>query len=341
MKSSVEAVWQNERQGRRKMVFWFALIIACAAFTLFVLCFWITQPLFFTLGKQALQTSVSPERLKTHVEKLSKEFVPRSASFPENLDKVAYYIRQEFGAAGGKVSEQEFVANGKTYRNVSAVFGMETKERIVIGAHYDSAGAFPAADDNASGVAGLIELGFLLGKAELPVQIELVAYTLEEPPFFRTEKMGSFVHAKSLKDKSIAVRLMVSLEMIGYFSDEPDSQSFPVSLLSLFYPTRGNYITIVGNLDNGWTIRRAKYSMSAATDLPVYSINAPVWVNGVDFSDHRNYWHFGYNAAMITDTAFYRNPNYHTWQDTAEKLDYNRMAKVVAGVYQMTVDLAK
>ncbi len=214
-----------------------------------------------------------------------------------------------------------------------AQFGPDTKERIVVGAHYDAAGPYPGADDNASGVAGLIELAHLLGKATLPLRVELVAFTLEEPPHFATFQMGSAVHAASLKKQGVSVRLMVSLEMIGYFSDASGSQGFPTPALKPFYPSAGNFITIVGKPSEGALVRRVKKAMQAASPLPVYSINAPQTVPGIDFSDHRNYWQAGYPAVMLTDTAFYRNKNYHTEQDTPETLDYRRMALVVEGIY--------
>jgi Zn-dependent M28 family amino/carboxypeptidase len=153
--------------------------------------------------------------------------------------------------------------------------------------------------------------------------------------------MGSFVHAKSLKGENAVLRLMISLEMIGYFSDEPNSQSFPISVMSLFYPSRGNFIAVVGNFGNFSIVRKVKSTMLGQNELPIRSINAPASIPGVDFSDHRNYWAFGYDAVMITDSAFYRNPNYHTGADTPEKLDYNRMSKVVEGVYYTVIDFAK
>jgi Zn-dependent M28 family amino/carboxypeptidase len=233
------------------------------------------------------------------------------------------------------------VVDGRTYRNVIALFGPDTKERIVVGAHYDSAGVQPAADDNASGIAGLIELAYLLGQISLPVRVELVAYSLEEPPYFRTPGMGSAVHATSLKAHGIPVRIMFALEMIGYFSDRPDSQGFPLSIFKLFYPSRGNFIGIVSKLDHGLVVRRVKKAMRQATSLPVYSINAPRFIPGVDFSDHLNYWQAGYPAVMITDTAFYRNKYYHTIHDTPDTLDYERMALVVQGVHAAVLAEAK
>jgi hypothetical protein len=172
------------------------------------------------------------------------------------------------------------------------------------------------------------------------MQVDLVAYTLEEPPYFRTPMMGSAVHARSLKQQGHAVRAMVALEMIGYFSDAPNSQSFPSPILKLFYPTKGNFIAIVGKVGQGAVVRRAKRAMRGASALPVYSINAPRFVPGVDFSDHLQYWAAGYQAVMITDTAFYRNPRYHTAHDTPETLDYTRMAMVVQGVYAAVLAFA-
>ena len=134
---------------------------------------------------------------------------------------------------------------------------------------------------------------------------------------------------------------MLSLEMIGYFSDAPGSQHFPIGVFQALYPATGNYITVVGRLSDGLLVRRTKFAMRQAAPLPVYSINAPRFVPGIDFSDQLNYWHAGYGAVMITDTAFYRNLNYHTAHDTAEKLDYQRMAMVVEGVYAAVTELAK
>jgi Zn-dependent M28 family amino/carboxypeptidase len=271
---------------------------------------------------------------------LSETFFPRDEGHPENLGRVAAYIHQEFTQANGKVAEQPYTAQGETYRNVIALFGPDTAERIVVGAHYDSAGEQPGADDNASGVAGLIELAYLLGKTSLPVRIELVAFALEESGYFRTAQMGSAVHAESLKKQSASVRVMFSLEMVGYFTDAPHSQGFPLPLLAAFYPSRGNFIAVVSKLDQGLVVRRIKKAMSGASPLPVYSINAPRFVPGVDFSDHLNYWQAGYDAAMITDTAFYRNKNYHTSRDTPDTLDYRRMAMVVQGSYAAVLAFA-
>jgi Zn-dependent M28 family amino/carboxypeptidase len=305
-----------------------------------MITFWFAESSF--AGTEVIQPpSIDPARLETHVRTLSETLGPRDAGHPANLDRVASYIRSAFEQARGKTADQPFQLGQTVYRNVVATFGPPSKERVVVGAHYDTAGPYPGADDNASGVAGLIELAGLLGKADLAIRVDLVAYTLEEPPFFRSEHMGSAVHARSLKAEKANVRAMLALEMIGYFTDAKDSQSFPAPGLSLFYPTTGNFIAIVGRMGEGRLVRRIKKAMSSASNLPVHSINAPRFLAGIDFSDHLNYWEAGYPAVMITDTAFYRNPNYHTRTDTPDTLDYRRMAQVVAGIHAAVLDLAR
>jgi Zn-dependent M28 family amino/carboxypeptidase len=216
---------------------------------------------------------------------------------------------------------------------VIARFGPDEGAATVVGAHYDSCNDTPGADDNASGVAGLLELGRLLVAHPPRKPVELVAFPLEEPPYFRTQSMGSMQHAKSLRAANRELRFMVSLEMIGYFSDAPGSQGFPSPAIGKMYPDTGSFIAVVGQFGDFGLTRRVKARMMGASDLPVESFNAPRAVAGVDFSDHASYWAHGYPALMITDTAFMRNPNYHQITDTPETLDYVRMAKVVEGVY--------
>jgi len=338
--SAIEAQWQSQTERQRRIIRFMLLVVLIFSLLLIAFCFWVTQPLL-SIATPNTQRIVDPSRLEAHVRKLSVELAPRDESHIENLDRVAAYIKSEFSQTGASVSEQPYRVQGKSYRNVIAQFGAESAERIIIGAHYDTAGPLPGADDNASGVAGLIELARLLGKQHLPLRVELVAFSLEEPPYFRTTSMGSSVHAESLRKQNIRVRAMFSLEMIGYFSDAPNSQHFPVGVLSAFYPLTGNFISLVGRPSEGLLVRQTKAAMRSASPLPVYSINAPTFVVGVDFSDQLSYWNAGYSAVMITDTAFYRNRNYHTVQDTEEKLDYHRMAMVVEGVYAAVAELAK
>jgi hypothetical protein len=300
----------------------------------------VTQPAFSSAAP-CRSTRAHPERLRDSVEMLATTLRPRDFEHPEDLDRAAAYIGKELRKAGGRVREQPFEVQGRAYKNVIALFGPETAERVVVGAHYDTEGSKPGADDNASGVAGLLELARLLGEQAPAASVELVAYSLEEPPNFRTENMGSHVHAASLRATEVRVRAMLALEMIGYFSDAPHSQEFPFGALRWIYPTTGNFITVVGKLGQGRLARAVKRAMQAADDLPVRSINAPAMVPGIDFSDHRSYWQHGYPAVMITDTSFYRNPNYHTEHDLPVTLDYRRMAQVVTGVDCAVRTLAK
>ena len=222
----------------------------------------------------------------------------------------------------------------RDYKNIIASFGDRAKPVLVIGAHYDSCEKHPAADDNASGVAGLVEIARLL-KIRSPknISVQLVAYSTEEPPFFGGDEMGSFVHAQSLKAQGTDVIAMLSLEMLGFFSDDWWSQEFPAYLMRLFYPSKGNFIAIVSNFGSYSLTKQIKRAMQPASDLPVYSMNGPSKLYGIDFSDHRSYWEFGFPAVMITDTAFLRNTAYHKAEDTFDRLDYDRMSKVIDGIY--------
>ena len=293
----------------------------------------LTQP-FVSAGEiaaPAAQTA-SAARLQQVVRKLSTDFADRTFDNKSRLEGAAVYLESQLAALGLKVESQRFNAEGRPYRNLVVKLGPDTPEVMVVGAHYDVAGEQPGADDNASGVAGLLELARLLKSQSFRQRVELVVYANEEPPFFRTPYMGSAVHARSLAESGKRASLMLSLECIGYFSDEPGSQDHPVRLLNAIYPTTGNFISLVGFYQDGDVARQVKAAMKSASDLPVYSINAPGFVVGVDFSDHLNYWNEGFVGMMVTDTAFYRNKAYHTPQDTADRLDYGRMAKVVEGV---------
>jgi len=324
--------------------------------------FAVTQPIF-PIKPVSNTVIVNPAHLQTHVQTLSQTFFPRDYRHVENLDRAAAYIRKELEKAGGIMTEQAYQAEfdpthdsawfvekpgspQKTYRNVIASFGPDTVERIIVGAHYDSFGELPAADDNASGVAGLIELAYLLGKTSLPMRVELVAYTLEEPMtpdgrgLFRTVG-GSAVHAASLKSHGIRVRMMLSLEMIGYFTDKADSQSYPSWLFKTTYPSRGDFIMVIGRPQDGWLARSLKKTMRSASILPVYSLNAPASLEGVDWSDHSNYWKQGYPALMVTDVLPKRSMNYHKETDTPAVLDYKRMSMVVQGIYAAVLEVAE
>jgi Zn-dependent M28 family amino/carboxypeptidase len=283
-------------------------------------------------GETSIRPQADPSRLRAHVEALVA-LGPRDVSHPKGLDQAAAHLAAAFREHTPHVAMQPYEVSGRTYQNVVARFGPAARERIVVGAHYDTAGPLPGADDDASGVAGLLELARLLAAAPPRATVELVAFTLEEAPAFAGPEMGSAVHAASLARGGVKVRLMLALEMIGYFTDRKGSQEFPAPGLGLVYPTTGNFIAVVGRIGQGATVRRVRDAMRAATPLGVESISAPRSLPGVDLSDHRSYWDQGWEAVMITDTAFFRNPNYHRETDTPDTLDYVRMAQVVTGVH--------
>jgi Zn-dependent M28 family amino/carboxypeptidase len=277
--------------------------------------------------------SVDPSALKRHVRMLSEDFSPRSATDTENLEKTAAYIARHLEGTGAAVNFQAYEADGHTYRNVVARYGPDSEQITVVGAHYDAYSSLPGADDNASGVAGLLELGRLLGRQPPDQRIELVAFTLEEPPYYATDKMGSVVHAQAHKAAGTQIKLMIALEMIGYFTDAPNSQGFPLGVLQHFYPDQGNFIAVVDQLISSKGLA-VKAAINRHTELSAHALNAPSIVTGIDFSDHRSFWAAGYPAIMITDTAFFRNKAYHTPQDTFDRLDYAKMAAVVFGVFK-------
>lgn len=312
-------------------IFSLLFIIICSA--------WIAlaQPSF--RKSPSSQQMVSADKLESHVKKLSVDFHPRNYQEHDNLNRTAEYIFNHFKKADAEARYQGFSVGVDHYKNVVGTFNSEAAETLIIGAHYDSCADTPGADDNASGVAGLIELAYLLGKMKPNYEIELVAYTLEEPPFFDTLSMGSYHHAlKSVSNKK-TVKGVIVLEMIGYFSDKAGSQTFPAKFLNLMYPNRGNFIAVVSQWEDRPFTKRVKTGMKGTTPLPVYSLNAPPVIPGIDFSDHRNYWKFGIPAVMITDTSFYRNQHYHELTDTYDTLNYEKMGQVASAVHSLIQDL--
>jgi len=324
---------------RVKFLLQFVLVLFVLA-----ICVWLVlaRPFVIQAKRQGVAVLASPATLEAYTRKLSTDFFPRDYRHVENLNRAADWISNELKHSSQKVWFQKFMANGSEYKNIIAEYnetGDKKRETIVIGAHYDAHGEFHAADDNASGLAGLLELSRLIPLKPLPFNVVLVAYTLEEPPFFGTTSMGSAVHAASVLKSGEKVRLMISLEMIGYFSDEPNSQSYPLSLLNMLYPSKGNFIAIVGPMSLSPATLDLKAAFLRSTQLPVFSINTPSWIPGIDFSDHRNYWAAGIDAVMVTDTSFFRNHAYHTAGDTYDRLDYQKMSEVVTGVYDYLVNL--
>jgi hypothetical protein len=233
----------------------------------------VTQPWVSPVSSR--ESVIDAAALERHVRALSETFHPRSVENPAQLAAAGDYVLAQMRAAGATPEVQDVLVGETPYRNFVARFGPNDGPLLVIGAHYDSCGQTPGADDNASGVAALLELTRLLAANPPPHAVELVAYTLEEPPYFRTDSMGSFWHARGLHEQGREVRLMVSLETIGYYRDEPKSQKFPAPGVSLLYPDTGNFIAVVGAYRDFGAMRRIKALFRGASDLPVETINAP------------------------------------------------------------------
>ncbi len=287
--------------------------------------------------------SIDSKYLQEIVHGLSVKIGPRNFDQAKGLDAAAVYIRNELQKQGYSVQRQRYLIDETDeVENIIVSLGPKDGKRIIVGAHYDSYGNHPGADDNASGVAGLLAIAKFLKKyeSELKKRIDLVAYTLEEPPFFRTKNMGSYVHAKSLVDNNVELIGMICLEMLGYYRNEKNSQDYPLGLMKWFYPREGDFIGVVSNFKSG-SLKSYMAEFMAKAKIKVETLSAPSWLVGVDFSDHLNYWNFGYNAIMITDTAFYRNPNYHQKTDTIETLDFNKMKETVRGISYGLYNLAR
>ena len=279
-------------------------------------------------------------RLKDHVRTLSQEIGNRDLLQISQLRRAAAYITQQFRESGYTVDAQLFEAQGQRVANLIATRRgtRDPEETILVGAHYDTC-LNPGADDNASGIAGLLELARLLANEPTARTVRFVAFTNEELPFFQTDTMGSLVYARAAKTRNERLRATLILEMLGYYTDRPNSQQYP-PLLGFFYPNRGNFIGVVGNRRNRSLVEEVVRSFKAHSAFPVESASLPEFIEGVDWSDQWSFWKEGYPAVMITDTAFLRNPHYHQESDTWETLDYERMAAVVEGLHGVVKDLA-
>ena len=205
-------------------------------------------------------------------------------------------------------------------------------EVVIIGAHYDTVPGTPGADDNASAVAGLLELGRLFKASSNKKTLVFAAFVNEEPPCFGSPNMGSSVYAKHLRKQGIAVTVMISLEMIGFFSEER-IQAYPLPGMGLLYPKTGDYIGIVGNFHSSQYVSFFKKGIRKHSTIHARSLVAPEFFGGINLSDNYSFWQQGYRAVMVTDTSFFRNRNYHQETDTIDTLDFKSMSELVKGLY--------
>ncbi len=281
-------------------------------------------------------------RLESHVQMLAGRIGERNMWHPQRLEQAARYIEAQLTAAGWAVKGQAYILQGHRVRNIVAqIEGHERPEEIVvIGAHYDSVIGSPGANDNATGVAALLELARVLSGERPRRTLRLVAFVNEEPPFFKTSDMGSRIYARQAKQRGEKIVAMVSLETIGYYSEEEGSQMFPFPLLRFFYPTRANFIAFVANFRSRALLQQALKAFRASSTFPAEGLVAPKWLIGVDWSDHWSFWRSGYPAIMITDTALFRYRHYHSRKDTPDQVNYEALARVAAGVVGMTRRLA-
>ena len=284
---------------------------------------------------------IQQARLEHHVWTLAGEIGERNVFHPDALAAARDYIVREWRAQGFDPQSQRYVTQGVESSNLEVILegAAGGSQSIVVGAHYDSVFGSPGADDNASAVAALLELTRVVAHTPRTRTVRLVAFVNEEPPFFNWGEMGSQVYARAARRRGDDIRVMLSLEMLGYYRDQPRSQRYP-PLLRWFYPDRGNFIGFVSNLRSRAALLRVHRAFRNHCAFPSERAAVPSWIPGVGWSDHLSFWREGYRALMVTDTAFYRYPYYHTADDTPEKVDYARLNEVANGLASALVELA-
>jgi len=287
-------------------------------------------------GDTAADTDrITADRLCRHVQRLAADIGERNVFHPRALQAAEDYIRACWQQQGYQVTPQDYVAMGVRSANLEITRrgNRHPDEIILLGAHYDSVRGSPGANDNASGVAALLELSRLFSRVEPGCTVRFVAFTNEEPPFFRTGRPGSMLYARQARRRGDAIRLMIALETIGSYSSKPGSQRYP-PLFRYFFPDRGDFIAFVSNFHSRKPMRRLAEAFRTSTDFPLQYVATSALVPGVAWSDHLSFWRKRYRAMMITDTAFYRYPYYHSAQDTPEKLNYAGFSCMLNGLYR-------
>ena len=276
-----------------------------------------------------------------HVQKLAGEIGERNMNRYPQLNAAADFIEASLAGAGVKPRRDSFELRGRSLHNIEAEIRGARPQILLIGAHYDSVLGCPGANDNASGVAALLALARRLAGTPIGQTLRFVAFVNEEPPYFQTEEMGSLVYAKRCRERGDRIAAMISLETIGYFSDERGSQKYPSPGLGFFYPTKGNFIGFATNTGSRELLRTTVSAFRKAGRIPCEGAALPASIPGIGWSDHWAFWQCGYPAIMVTDTAPFRYPHYHEATDTPDKLDYDRFALVVSGLEKTIAELAK
>lgn len=282
------------------------------------------------------------ERLRVAVFHLAETIGERSLFVPDSLDRTATWIASELAHDALTVQSIEFPVRRTTVRCIEATLPgtNPTAAGVVVGAHYDSFLRTPGANDNASGTAALLELARTFAdRGAQRRTIRFVAFPNEEPPYFQTAEMGSLQYAESLRTHGVTIEAMISLESLGYFDDEEGSQGYPQGL-ALLYPSAGDFVGFVTNVEHGDLVRRAIEVFRRSATIPSEGASFPGSFPGIGWSDHWSFWQIGVPAFMVTDTAIFRDPEYHQGNDTPERLDYVRMAAVVDGLVPVIAELA-
>lgn len=279
------------------------------------------------------------DELAADVWKLAGEIGERNVEHYQELGAAAGFIEQSFVQAGLRPRRVGYDVSGKLCENIEVEIPGSSPETFVIGAHYDSVLGSPGANDNASGVAALLALARRFAGKPAERTLRFVAFANEEPGYFQTEQMGSWVYASRCKARGDKIKGMISLETIGYFSDAPGSQTYPAPGLGALYPTTGNFIAFVANVSSRALVRKAIGTFRQHATLPSEGAALPANVPGVGWSDHWAFWQHGYPAIMLTDTAPFRYPHYHARSDTPDKLDYDSMARLVGALETVITDL--
>lgn len=285
-----------------------------------------------TGGFQAFRKPDVIENLYRDVEYLSVKIGERHLWKEDSLSKAADYIESVFQANGYGVQRQTYSCYGKSVSNLIADNGGTGEGIVVIGAHYDTVPGTPGADDNASAVAGMLELARLLKGGLHKRHFIFVAFVNEESPCFGFHNMGSMVYAKHLRDRKVSVDVMISLEMIGYFREEP-IQQYPLPCMRYFYPKTADFIAVAGNFHSSRYVSFLKKGIKRHSAIDARSLTAPEYLGCINLSDNSSFWRHGYRAVMVTDTSFFRNRNYHQETDTIDTLNFGAMAEVVKGLY--------
>ncbi|MBI3098540.1 MAG: M28 family peptidase [Planctomycetes bacterium] len=273
------------------------------------------------------------QSLRRDVEELAGRIGIRNTETHPQLEAAANFVERRFRDAGFTPARQTFQTDGKACHNIEVEIAGTTApgEIVVIGAHYDSVTGCPGANDNGSGTAALIALAGVFAGEKPGRTLRFVAFTNEEPENFCTPTMGSWVYAKRCHERRENIRAMISIETIGYYTDAPNSQAYPAPL-SWFYPSTGNFVAFVGNLSSRRLVRESIGVFRREAAFPSEGAALPESLDGVGWSDHWAFWQEGYPAIMVTDTAVFRYPQYHTAQDTPDRIDCERFARVVDGM---------